>query len=334
MRKAIFLCNDEQQIDRVYAAGRKESVAELTDLHPGVICQDMLGKPGNDLKDIEVAFSTWGMPCLTEDELAAFLPNLKVVFYAAGSVKRFAKPFLNRGVQVSSAWRANAIPVAEYTLAQILLANKHFFQNADRCSHSFTDRHSAVRNMPGNFGETVVLLGAGAIGRKLIELLQPFNLKIAVWDPFLSAQSATALKVEKLESLEEGFSRGKVISNHLANVPETVGLLTRKHFSLMRPQATFINTGRGATVNEEDLAAVFEDRTDLTALLDVTSPEPPKENSPFYTLPNVTLTSHIAGSIGDEVIRMADYAIGEFMAWRDGQPLQYSVTPELLQTMA
>lgn len=334
MTKAIFLCNQEHQIPRVYADGRKETVAKLTDLHPGIVHQNMLGKPGNDFSQVEVAFSTWGIPCLTEDELATFLPNLKAVFYAAGSVRNFATPFLNRGIKVSSAWQANAIPVAEYTLAQILLANKFFFHNAALCSHSLEGRRSAVRNMPGNFGEAVVLLGAGAIGRKVLELLQPFNLKILVWDPFLSAESAAAMRVEKVASLEEGFRRGLVVSNHLANVPETVGLLTRQHFSSMRPHATFINTGRGATVNEAHLASVFKDRPDLTALLDVTHPEPPEESSSLYSLPNVTLTSHIAGSIGDEVIRMADYAISEFEAWRDGRPLRYSVTPELLKTMA
>ncbi|MDT8392089.1 MAG: hydroxyacid dehydrogenase [Lentisphaeria bacterium] len=334
MIKAIFLCNQKSNIDRVYGGGRKETVAELTDLCPEVIHQDMLTDPGHDFTQVEVVFSTWGMPTLTEEQLATCLPGLKAVFYAAGSVRKFAAPFLNRGITVSSAWQANAIPVAEYTTAQIVLANKFFFRNAALCSHSVTGRRSAVRDMPGNFGETVTLLGAGAIGRKVVELLQPFNLNILVWDPFLSAESAAALGVEKVDTLTEGFRRGLVVSNHLANVPETVGLLTREQFSSMRPNATFINTGRGATVNEADLAAVFESRPDLTALLDVTHPEPPEENSPLYALPNVILTSHIAGSIGDEVIRMADFAISDFKAWRKGQTPRYNVTPELLQTMA
>ena len=75
----------------------------------------------------------------------------------------------------------------------------------------------------------------------------------------------------------------------------------------MRSDATFINTGRGAQVIERDLIAVLADWPGLTAFLDVTWPEPPEKESPLYALPNVSLSSHIAGSINDEVVRMADY---------------------------
>ena len=80
------------------------------------------------LKDAENMFSTWGAPVLTENEIAEFLPNLKCLFYGAGSVQYFARPYLKRNVRIFSAWGANAVPVAEYTAAQILLANKGFFR--------------------------------------------------------------------------------------------------------------------------------------------------------------------------------------------------------------
>ena len=105
-------------------------------------------------------------------------------------------------------------------------------------------------------------------------------------------------------------------------------------FSAMRQDATFINTGRGATVVEDDMISVFRERQDLTALLDVTAPEPPKPDSPFYEMSNIHLTTHIAGSLGDEVVRMADYSIEEFQAWEQGRPLRYAVTREMLSTMA
>ena len=172
------------------------------------------------------------------------------------------------------------------------------------------------------------------IGRTLIKLLKPFDLKVIVWDPFLSDEEAKELGVEKLPSLSEAFQRGLVVTNHLANVPGTRGLLTAELFTSMRQGASFINTGRGATAVEEDLINVLRERADLTALLDVTYPEPPTPDSPFYALPNVHLTSHIAGSLGDEVVRMADYAIEEFQTWQQGQPLRYAVTREMLPTLA
>ena len=112
------------------------------------------------------------------------------------------------------------------------------------------------------------------------------------------------------------------------------GVLNRPLFASMRADATFINTGRGRQVNEADLAAVLAERPDLTALLDVTDPEPPAPDSPFYALPNVHLTSHIAGASNDEVLRMADTMIEEYQRWVDGQPLRYAVTQAMLARMA
>ena len=101
----------------------------------------------------------------------------------------------------------------------------------------------------------------------------------------------------------------------------------------MREGATFINTGRGAQVVEADLIAVLEARPDLTALLDVTWPEPPAADSKLWALPNALISPHIGGTIGHEVTRLADCAIGEFERWQAGQPLRYQVTREVLATM-
>ncbi len=331
MKKTAFICDNPGTIDRVYAQGRREKIAEISDLYPTVITAENFKQHADALKNVEAVFSTWGLSKFTQEQLD-MLPALEAVFYAAGSVKWFVEPLLDRGITVMSAWGANGVPVAEYALSQILLSNKGFFRNMRACV-SREARRGAFRSV-GNFGETVAILGAGMIGRALIRLLANFRLKVIVWDPFLSDEEAAELGVEKVSSLDEAFQRGLVVSNHLANVPETQNLLTAKLFAAMRQNATFINTGRGATVVEEDLIDVFRERQDLTALLDVTYPEPPAADSPLYTLPNMHLTTHIAGSIGDEVIRMADYAIEEFQAWEQDQPLRYAVTREMLPTMA
>ena len=102
----------------------------------------------------------------------------------------------------------------------------------------------------------------------------------------------------------------------------------------MPQRATFINTGRGAQIIEADLIRVLNERTDLTALLDVTDPEPPALDSPLYTTLNIHLSGHIAGSMADECARMADYAIDEAERFINNQPLQYAVTLDMLDTMA
>jgi len=100
------------------------------------------------------------------------------------------------------------------------------------------------------------------------------------------------------------------------------------------PYATFLNTGRGAQVVEEDLVSVLEKRPDLTAVLDVTDPEPPAAGHAFYRLQNCFLTPHMAGSMGDEVHRMAEYMAEEYRRNKAGAACRYEVSVEMLRTMA
>ena len=328
--KTAFFCNRVAAIEKVYGSGYKERIAQISDLYPVVISGENFNSYVHDVTQIEVVFSTWGMPLLSESQLAK-LSQLKAVFYAAGSVKTFAVPLLERDIIVVSGWGANAIPVAEFTVAQILLANKGYFRNIRDCASH--ESRSIASHGTGNYRTTIALLGAGMIGRKVIELLRSFCLHVLVFDPLLSEEDFARLGVEKV-SLGEAFRRGMVVSNHMANVPETIGMLQADHFNAMPENAVFINTGRGATVREDDLIEVLRQRSDLNALLDVTNPEPPSADSPFYELPNAILSSHIAGSIGEEVSQMADTVIEEFLAWRDGRPLRYGVTLDMLRTMA
>lgn len=333
--KAIF-CNQDPRFEPgstlayVYARGRRERIAALTELHPAVLCRENLASLAPQLQDLEAIFSTWGMPAFTDAELD-LMPRLKGVFYAAGSVKGFAEPMLRRGITVVSGWGANGIPVAEFCLAQILLANKGYFRNVRE--YGAPNGHSPPFRGPGNFGEKVALIGAGMVGRLLIERLQRFSLEILVVDPYLSDADAAQLGVRKV-ALEEAFAQAFVVSNHLPNLPSLHGVLHAGLFRAMRPGATFINTGRGAQVDEAGLIEAFTARPDLTALLDVTHPEPPVADSPLYRLPNVRLSSHIAGSINDEVVLMADYVIEEFTAWREGRPLRFAISLDQLAKMA
>lgn len=336
MKKALFLCNADREsgsmIDFVYGAGRREKLAELTDLYPAILKQDQLAAHQKEIAHTEALFSTWGMPELSAGELDLF-PKLQAVFYAAGSVKRFAPPLLDRNILVVSAWAANAIPVAELCLAQILLSCKGYFRNTQASSKADTRINKRPFVGRGAYGETVALIGAGQIARYLISLLKLHRLRIVVVDPYLPDEEAIQLGVERV-SLEKAFAEAYVVSNHLPNLPELGGVLNRPLFASMRADATFINTGRGRQVNEADLSTVFAERTDLTALLDVTDPEPPAPDSPLYTLPNVHLTSHIAGASNDEVLRMADTVIEEYQRWVDGQPLRYAVSQDMLARMA
>ena len=130
------------------------------------------------------------------------------------------------------------------------------------------------------------------------------------------------------------FSQCSVISNHLANNEQTVGMLDGALFEAMPPYATFLNTGRGPQVVEAELVRVLKARPDLTAVLDVTVEEPPQEDCELYALENCILTPHIAGSSGNEVRRMGEYMYREYKNFAQGLPCRYEVTLEMLKTMA
>lgn len=334
--RSIFLCEDPANVDRVFADDVRERLSLLVGLEKDVIYSsaDLDGDPER-FKDVIFVFSTWGMPTLNGDRIAKNFPSLKAVFYAAGTVQSFARPFLARGIKIFSAWAANALPVAEYTLSQILLANKGFFASCASLSAS-GDYHSAQEiksHYRGNFGADIGIIGAGMIGSLVIKMLNERDLHAKVFDPFLSDERAAELGVTKC-TLDELFSTCTVVSNHLANNEQTKGMLCYEHFSSMPPYATFINTGRGAQVVEDDLARALAERPDLTALLDVTYPEPPRADHPFFGLKNCFLTPHIAGSIGDEVRRMAEYMADECQKLINNEPTRYEVSQKMLETMA
>ena len=313
--KAIFI---SQTVNTVYTEEQRKKIAELTDLMPEIV--DAKNFDSLDLSDVEVIFSTWGMMCFTPEQLDR-MPKLKAVFYAAGATDYFARPLLQRGIRVFSAWLANAVPVAEFTVAQILLSMKNYFNHtaALKCKENWK------RDMigPGAYGETVALIGAGAISTKVQELLKGYNLNVIV---------IPSRKERRTISLEEAFRTAYVVSNHLPNREDNQKVLTKEMFASMRQGATFINTGRGAQVDEEGMCEVLKDRPDLTALLDVTCPEPPENDSPLYKLPNVHLSAHIAGSWNDEFHRMADYMIEEYNRYVAGEEPMYEITEKVLMT--
>ncbi len=319
-------------VDYIYGTERVEKIASLTNFHPVRVTSENLEEELPKLRDVEVIFSCWGMLPLTAEQLNQ-MPNLKAVFYAGGSVNGFAKPLLERGITLCNAVEANAIPVAEFCLAQILLACKGAYRNSQLCRQG-PWKKSEMPVGKGVYGETVALLGIGAISRHLLRLLRPLNLRIVAASNYLAEAEAKEMGIDALVSIEEAFRDGYVVSNHLADKPSNKGILTKELFASMRQGATFINTGRGAQVDEGGMLDVLEVRPDLTALLDVQHPEPPAIGSRLFSQPNVHMTSHIAGSTNDEVQRMADYVLEDFQRWLRNEPLLYAVEPELLKGRA
>ncbi len=285
------------------------------------------------LKDCEIAFATWGMPSFSENEIKKYMPELKVLFYSAGTVQYFAKPFLDCGIRVFSAFAANGVPVTEYTVSQIVLALKGYFQGAKRYKSFLPYSFTHTQNCVGAYGAKVGLIGLGAIGSAVADKLKEYNVEVMAYDPFVSEEKAEELNVT-LCDIETVFKECDVISNHLANKKELKNIFNSKLFALMKKHSTFINTGRGDQVNEFDLALSLIFHPSRTAVVDVLKNETFPYISPLFWCPNAIITPHIAGSLGNETERMADYMIEQLDNYLNGNSMKYEVTLGMLKTMA
>ena len=331
MKIALFGTN-QIQFSKVYTPEVLKKLAEYGELSPK-INQKNLEENADFLSDCEIAFSTWGMPQFTKEEIAKYMPNLKAVFYSAGTVQYFARPFLESGIKVFSAFAANAVPVAEYTFAQITLAAKGYFQSEK--NYRFLPVRSLLfaNSATGNFGCKVGLVGLGAIGKMVAEKLKALDVEVFACDPFVSPTVAEKLGVT-LVNMETLFSECDIISNHLANKPELENIFNSKLFKRMKKRSTFINTGRGAQVNEYQLAWSLIRHPSRTFVADVIKNEFFPYISPLFWCPNAILTPHIAGSTGNEPQRMAYYMMKELELFLEGRPNLYEVTLESLELMA
>ncbi|WP_372847424.1 NAD(P)-dependent oxidoreductase [Pontiella sp.] len=310
-------------VDQVYG-DRQQLVAEISDLYPTLITPDNFDAEVEHLRDLEVVFCTWRMLELTDEQIDK-LPNLKAILYAAGSVKSFATPYLERGIRVSSAIEANGVPVAEFALAQVLLAGAGFWRNSRECVDEASTFMGRNHRGHGNYDNRVAILGNGTISNHLQAMLARHKLEVVV---------VPSRESNRTVSLEEAFATSVAVVNLFPDRDDNVGVFNGKLFARMMDSATFINVGRGRQVNEDELVEVMKARPDLTALLDVQHPEPPKDGSELYRTPNILLSGHLAGSKGTELRRMADYMVEEYKRLEAGIPLKYEVDLETVKAMA
>ncbi|HEX4723682.1 MAG TPA: hydroxyacid dehydrogenase [Pseudonocardiaceae bacterium] len=285
------------------------------------------------LTDVDVLITGWGCPPIDAAVLAA-APRLRAVIHAAGTVKgHVGAAVFERGIVVSSAAAVNARPVAEYTLAMILLANKEIRAMAQRY-RAERRKIEIVAEYPaiGNLGRTVGVLGASRVGREVLRLLAPFDLHVLLTDPYVTAAEAADLGAELVE-LPELFRRGDIVTVHAPAIPETRGLVDAALLALLADGATLINTARGAVVDQDALLAHLRTGR-ISAVLDVTEPEVPPADSPLWQLPNVLLTPHAAGAAGTELSRLGACAVDELGRFAAGEPLAFAVELAQLAVMA
>ncbi|MFM9371468.1 hydroxyacid dehydrogenase [Streptomyces sp. Da 82-17] len=323
--------------DAVFGAAELRRLAEVARFDPALIVTDFDAQEPlqeRELSQAEVLLTGWGCPPLDRAALRR-MPRLRAVVHAAGSVKgHVTQECWRRGIAVATAAAANALPVAEYTLAAILFANKRVLEGA-HAYRTARGRVNLIERFPdvGNYRRTVGVVGASRIGRRVIELLAPFDVRVLLHDPYVGAGEAAALGAELVDDLDALALRSDTVSLHAPQLPATRHLFDARRLALMPDGATLVNTARGSLVDTEALTR--ELRTGrLHAVLDHTDPEVLPADSPLFDLPNVLLTPHLAGSIGGELHRLADASISELARYARGLPFLDPVDPETLSRSA
>jgi phosphoglycerate dehydrogenase-like enzyme len=236
-----------------------------------------------------------------------------------------------RGVRVVDTTHGSSLPVSEWALALMLIglrnAGEHFrrLTSGEEYRRSPDDPGFRIGELTGR---RVGLIGLGHIGRRLIELLEPFRCDIAVHDPYVPKEVALALHVG-LTSLEAVLSESEVIVCTAPLTPRTQGMLGAAELALLPKDAVFVNVSRGAIVDSEALI----DRArvgDIRVCLDVFDPEPIPAGSPVRDLPNVFLSPHIAGVTAACRPRFFSFMVDELERFFGGHETLFDLTPRTL----
>lgn len=298
-------------------------LSAVVDIDPADPIADVHSADPARLARLEVLITGWGAPTIGAAELE-LMPRLRAIVHAAGTVKEHLEPAVwDRGILVTTAAAANAYPVAEYTLAMILLAGKGVLPIAREYR---ADPHLDVAaRYPGigNYRRTVGIVGASSVGRLVIELLRPFDFEVLVYDPVIDDADPLLASARRV-GLDELFALSSIVSVHAPLLPETVGMVGARQLALLEPGATLINTARAPLVDQSALAdAVAVGR--LQAVLDVTDPEPLPAGDRLRTLPAVLLTPHVAGALGNELLRLGESAVREVELFAAGRPAAFPI---------
>jgi phosphoglycerate dehydrogenase-like enzyme len=318
-RALTVFAMDPVHLPGLFPADLVQRLVDLAHLDPALCVQDFADpRHAALLAETEVLITGWGCPQIDEAALAR-VPKLRAVLHAAGSVRgMITEAVWEQRVLVTSAAVANAAPVAEFTLAAVIFAAKNAFGARDH----YRDTHSYQTNQQtatiGTYRRRLGVIGASNVGRRVLELIRPLDLDVVISDPYLDAAQAESLGARLVE-LDGLLASCDIVSLHAPDLPSTRHLIDRRRLALIPDGGCFINTARGRVVDEQALTEELVSGR-ISAMLDVTEVEPLPADSPLYRLPNVFLTPHIAGSLGNELARLGAAAVTELERYSAGLP--------------
>ena len=327
--RVLYVCT-EAHTERVFPPETYAALQERYDLTENLTGEGYSTAQVEELiPGHEALITGWGAPALNEAVLKA-APELRIIAHSAGSVKHLVtreiidRYLLPRGIPIYSANWAIALNVAESTVGLLIMTPRRWAGLNERYHATGQWGYHRIE-VNGQFlqGSVVGIVSASTVAREVIRLLQPWDVRLLCYDPYLSEADAAALGVEKVE-LDELFRRSDHVTVHAPKIPETDRMIGAEQLRLLRAGATLVNTSRGSVIDEAALIA--EARAGrIEVALDVTEPEPPAPDSPLQELENVVVLPHVTGAgqygyhrIGDGTLQ----ALDDFFA---GRPVRGAV---------
>jgi phosphoglycerate dehydrogenase-like enzyme len=244
---------------------------------------------------------------------------------AAGLDHCLVPAVVGSDIIVTSASGVLADQVAEHGLGLALACTRRF-----RLFFEQQGRREFVRQPTRDLtGATVGIVGLGGVGRRLVEVLAPFRVRILATDYFPVRKPAAVEWLGPPDALPEVLAAADVLFLCAPLTPLTRGLIDAAALGRMKPGAILVNMARGRLVDEEALAAALESGRLDSAALDVTPDEPPAADSPLWTAPRLIVTPHVAGQSARRIDAMTDFFCDNLRRYLDGRPLRNLVDKRL-----
>ncbi len=273
------------------------------------------------LQDIDVVLTHWGS-VQYDEALLSQAPKLKVLAHCAGTVAHIAsEAFYDRGIPVLSANPIMAKYVAEWVLGAMIASLHRFPGNDDLMRRGLWRTETAQAG--SLFGADIGLVGLGAVGRELLELLRPFRCRVGIYDPYLRPEALAPWPFAALCSFEEAMAK-PIVSIHASQTPETYHMINAATLSKMPDGALLINSARGSLVDTEALITELETGR-LFAALDVFEKEGCSQDPRLLTCKeNTILQPHTAAIPAGS--SMTEAMIDDLERFSRGEPMKLTVS--------
>jgi phosphoglycerate dehydrogenase-like enzyme len=299
---------------RLLAARTPQELRELVNAHP----------------DIDVL-----CPTFDTDDLTPLLPNLRwLALPSAGADHVIGLPWVNEpdAPIITTANGVHATPISEHVFSAILLWSRRWPELArlqQERSWPASLREKAMLAGRELESDTLLVIGLGAIGRRIAQLGRAFGMRTLATRRSV-APGATDPDVDIIASMNDLnalLPEADYIVIATPSTAETRGLISAERLALMKPTAMLINIARGEIIEEPALIAALTDGKLGAAALDVTAREPLAPDDPLWSTPNLFLSPHISGLTPRYSQRLTDILLDNISRYREGRPMRNLVQP-------